>query len=164
MLQFAPGAEPAESAFINAGGGVLRSRRGKARAHNGRVGTIDLSRIPASFWRKAFKLSERKELETNEHYTVTIRLRAFDAAGRMSEERRSIAVHHDPTLRPGFPRRIGPGGESQPVFADLQGTGRQAIVFGDTDGGVHALGGNGRELPASPPTPKAPSRPGPTGA
>jgi len=44
---------------------------------------------------------------------VTIRLRIFDAQGRMGEERRSIAVHHDPGLRPGFPRKIGPGGESQ---------------------------------------------------
>lgn len=149
-LQFAPGAEPSESQFITAGEGRLRSRKGKAKPHDGRVGTIDLRRIPESFWRKAFALSQRKELETNEHYTVTIRLRVFDARGRMGEERRSIAVHHDPSLRPGFPRKIGPGGESQPVIADLQGTGRGAIVFGDSDGRVHALDGRGRELPGFP--------------
>jgi hypothetical protein len=146
-VQFAPGAEPEDSEFITAGQGRLKSRK---RAFNGKLGTIKLSRIPASFWNKAFTLSQRKELETNEAYTVTIRLRVFDANGRMGEERRSIAVHHDPSLRPGFPRKIGPGGESQPVFADLQGTGKQALIFGDSDGRVHAVNGHGRELPGLP--------------
>ncbi len=146
-VQFAPGAEPSDSDFITAGQGRLSGPR---HALNGRLGTINLRRIPASFWNKAYTLSQDKELSTSEDYTVTIRLRVFDAKGRMGEERRSIAVHHDPSLRPGFPRRIGPGGESQPVFADLRGTGKEAIIFGDSDGRVHALNGHGRELPGFP--------------
>jgi hypothetical protein len=146
-VQFAPGAEPADSDFINAGAGQLKPGK---HVFNGKLGTIDLNRIPASFWNKAFTISQRKELETNEAYTVTIRLRVFDANGRMGEERRSIAVHHDPSLRSGFPRKIGPGGESQPVLADLRGTGKEALIFGDSDGRVHALNGSGRELPGFP--------------
>jgi FG-GAP-like repeat/Subtilase family len=146
-VQFAPGAEPADSDFITAGQGQLQSGQ---HVFDGQLGTIDLSKLPASFWSKAFTLSQRKELETNEAYTVTIRLRVVDANGRMGEERRSIAVHHDPSLRPGFPRQIGPGGESQPVLADLQGTGSEAIIFGDSDGRVHALDGHGNELPGFP--------------
>jgi FG-GAP-like repeat/Subtilase family len=145
-VQFAPGAEPVDSDFITAGQGSL----GRRHVFDGRLGTIHLNRIPASFWNKAYTLSQRKELETSENYTVTIRVRVFDDKGRMGEERRSIAVHHDPGLRAGFPRRIGPGGESQPVLADLQGSGKEAIVFGDSDGRVHALNGHGHELPGFP--------------
>jgi hypothetical protein len=141
-VQFAPGAEPADSDFITAGQGNL----GRRHSRTGRLGTINLNRIPASFWSKAFTISQRKELETNEAYTVTIRLRVVDSQGRVGEERRSIAVHHDPASRPGFPRKIGPGGESQPAFADLQGTGKEDLVFGDSDGRVHAVNGHGHEL------------------
>jgi VCBS repeat protein/subtilase family protein len=146
-LKFAPGAEPNDSDFITAGQGQLAPNQ---HVFDGTLGTIDLSQIPASFWNKAYTLSQRKELETSEAYTVTIRLRVFDANGRMGEERRSIAVHHDPTLRSGFPREIGPGGESQPTLADLQGTGSEAIIFGDSDGRVHALDGHGSELTSFP--------------
>jgi len=145
QLQVAPGAEPADSAYFTAGKGTRKGKKAR-KAFNGRLGTINLRRIPRSFWDKAFSLSKNKELETSEQYTVTIRLRVFDANGRMSEERRTIAVHHDPTLRPGFPRAIGPGGESQPVFADLQGSGEENVIFGDSDGRIHALKGNGNEL------------------
>ena len=146
-VQFAPGAEPADSDFITAGQGQLKPHK---HVFNGKLGTIKLNKIPASFWNKAYSLSQTKTLETSEAYTVTIRLRVFDASGRMGEERRSIAVHHDPSLRAGFPRKLGPGGESQPVLADLQGTGKEAIIFGDSDGRVHALNGHGRELPGFP--------------
>lgn len=142
---FAPGAEPAESDFMTAGSG---SGTG---SFNGRLGTIDLDQVPQSFWSRAHELSDTKTLETTERYTVTIRLRVRDAQGRVAEDRRSIAVVHDPSWAPRFPRRIGPGGEAQPALVDLQGTGRLAIVFGDSDGRLHALDGrSGRELPGFP--------------
>ncbi len=108
VLEYAPGPEPTDADFIPAGKG-----KGK-RSFDGTLGTIDLSRIPKSFWEKAFALSQTKTLETNDQYTVTIRLRVFDRSGRMAEERRAIAVHHDPSLRRGFPRFVGAAGESQP--------------------------------------------------
>lgn len=146
-VQYAPGAEPSSSDFISAGTGSLQPGQ---RVFNGKLGTIDLSKIPASFWNKAFTQSQSKTLETSEQYTVTIRLRVFDASGRMGEERRAIAVRHDASMRPGFPRRIGPGGESQPVFADLQGTGEQVLIFGDSDGRLHAMDQSGDELTGFP--------------
>jgi Subtilase family len=144
-LEFAPGDEPDDEEFMTAARGTSRD------PVDGRLGSIDLSRIPRSFWTKPYALSKRMEQEATEQYTVTLRLRVVDADGRVGEERRAIAVHHDPTLRPGFPRRIGPGGESQPALADLQGRGRLAIVFGDADGRVHALDGRtARPLPGFP--------------
>jgi len=144
-LEYAPGDEPVDDDFRTAAQGD-----GTA-AKDGRLGDLDLSHVPESFWSKAFAQSQTKELETVEQYTVTIRLRVKDAAGRTGEERRTIAVHHDPTLVPGFPKEIGAGGESQPQLADLQGRGHAAIVFGDSDGRVHALDGTrGEELPGWP--------------
>ncbi|WP_019632753.1 FG-GAP-like repeat-containing protein [Actinomadura atramentaria] len=146
-LQWAPGIEPAESAFAKAGSG-----EGSA-PHDGKVGTLDLSKVPESVWKKQYELSSDKALSASEQYTVTLRLRVWDAAGRMSEERRAIAVHHDPALRSGFPMKLGAGNESQPALADLRGDGRQAIVYGDGDGRVHARDGvTGAELPGWPVT------------
>jgi hypothetical protein len=143
-VQFAPGAEPANGDYITAGTGS------GSHPFSGKLGTIDLSKVPQSFWAAAFHVSSTKQLETNEQYTVTIRLRVTDSKGRVGEDRRAIAVHHDPTLRQGFPVKIGPGGESQPTLADLQGRGSEAIIFGDSDGRVHALDQHGKELPGFP--------------
>jgi hypothetical protein len=143
-LEFAPGAEPTEGEFITANTG------GGSSPFTGSLGSIDLSQVPESFWDAAFHLSNDKELSTNEQYTVTLRIQVTDSDGRVGEERRSIAVHHDPTLMDGFPVKIGPGGESQPVLADLQGRGELDAIFGDSDGNVHAVRPDGSELPGFP--------------
>ena len=143
-LEFAPGAEPTDGQFITA-----RSGSGSGPT-DGSLGSIDLSKVPQSFWDAAFRLSQDKTLETSERYTVTLRIQVTDSHGRVGEERRSIAVHHDPSLMDGFPVKIGPGGESQPVLADLQGRGQLDAIFGDADGNVHAVRPNGVELPGFP--------------
>ena len=125
---------------------------GHGRHHfHGRLGRLRLSRIPKSVWSKPFSLSHTKELETTEQYTVSFRVRVTDGAGRVAEDRRSIAVRHDHSWVPGFPVRLGASGESQPALVDLQGTGRRDVVFGDADGFVHAIDPRTRhELPGWP--------------
>jgi hypothetical protein len=146
-LQVAPGAEPGEADFADVGSGA------GAKPFDGTLGSFSTSRLPESFWAKAFALSKTKTLETNEQYTVTLRLQVTDATGRVGEDRRSIAVHHDPSQRRGFPLEIGPGGEAQPQLVDLQGTGRLAAVLGDSDGRVHAIDlVSAKELPGWPVT------------
>jgi len=146
-LQWAPGIEPADGDFQSAGSGSGTS------SYDGKVGTLDLSKVPESVWNKPYAVATDKALSASEQYTLTLRLRVWDADGRMGEERRAIAVHHDANLKTGFPRRLGIGNESQPALADLQGTGHEAIVYGDGDGEVHALDGvTGQELPGWPVT------------
>jgi hypothetical protein len=143
VLEYGLGANP--STFH-----VLGSAAGTA-AYDGPLGRLELGLIPASFWSAPFRLSKTKELETNDQYTVTLRLRVYDAHGLMSEDRRAIAVHHDPSLLPHFPVRIGAGGEAQPALVDLQARGHLAIVFGDSNGLIHAIDAEtGRELPGWP--------------
>lgn len=144
-LQFAPGAQPTDSQFVTAGTGTGTTPRDTT------LGTLDLSKIPPSFWNAPYQESHTKSLEATEQYTVTIRLRVTDAHGRVGEDRRTIAVHHDPALRTGAPLRFGIGGESQTALVDLQGTGHLAAVFGDADGRVHAIDPTtGHELPGWP--------------
>jgi hypothetical protein len=106
---------------------------------SGELGTLDFSRIPPSFWQRAFHLSKTKMLETTEEYAVTLRVVVHDANGLVAKDRRAVNVVHDPSWMTGFPLKLGTSGESQPALADLQGTGRLDIVFGDTNGEVHAL-------------------------
>jgi len=149
-VEVAPGAEPSESDFVTVGRGY------GTQPYDGRLASIDLRRLPASFWSAPYRLSQTKTLETSEQYTVTIRLQVVDARGRIGEERRTIAVRHDPSWsdRGGWdPIHIGPGGEAQPQLADLQGTGHLAAIFGDDDGVVHTIDMvDGRELPGWPTT------------
>jgi len=145
-LELGVGGEPGDDEFVTVGRGS-----GGSEAFDGPLGEVDLSTIPRAVWSRAFELSERKELETTERYTATLRLRVRDADGRIGEDRRSFFVHRDESWVDGFPKRIGPGGESQPALADLQGRGRLAIVFADTDGVVHAIDGRtAEELPGWP--------------
>lgn len=138
--------QPQETEFTVVG------RGNGQRSFRGRLGNVDLRKIPRSFWRRPMALSERKELETTERYTVTLRLTATDAEGRTGVDRRAFYVHRDRDQLRGFPKRISGGGvESQPALVDLQGQGRLAIVFGETNGWVHALdSATGRELPGFP--------------
>jgi hypothetical protein len=145
QLQYGLGAEPTDAQFTTIGTGS-----GSA-PFDGTLGTLDLSRIPQSFWDAPYRESTTKALEATEQYTVTLRVRVTDASGRVGEERRTIAVHHDPDLLTKFPLKFGPGGESQPALVDLQGTGVLDIVFGDDDGAVHAIDPRtGNELPGWP--------------
>jgi hypothetical protein len=118
---------------------------------SGRLGTLSLTDIPASFWSAAFSLSKTKQLETAEQYAVTLHLAVTDAGGRVGVDRRAINVVHDPSWMSGFPIQLPSSGESQPALVDLQGTGRLDAVFGTSDGYVDAIDPKtGRELPGWP--------------
>ena len=144
-LEAGLGGEPSDDQFTQVASGTGSAPR------EGELGQVDLAQLATQAARAQFTLSERKELETTERYTVTLRLRVTDAQGRVGEDRRAFFARHDDSLLPGFPRRIGPGGEGQAVLADLTGSGRLDIVFGDTDGRVHAIDpASGDERPGFP--------------
>jgi hypothetical protein len=145
-LQLGAGGEPNDGEFRTIASGDGTSAR------DGKLGRVDLRSVPREFWARAMELSRTKALETTERYTMTLRLVVTDGAGRRGEDRRAFYVHRDAAARAPFPKRIGEGGgDGQAALVDLQGQGRLAIVFGDTDGRVHALDSKtGRELPGWP--------------
>lgn len=82
-------------------------------------------------------------------HTVTVRLRVTDALGNVGEDRRTLAIHHDPSLR--YVRRMGGSGESSPALADVNRDGVLDIVRGGGDGSVHVIdGATGADLPGFP--------------
>jgi len=144
VLQYGLGAQPTEAQFHTFASGSVSGQH-----VSGPLGHLDLSQIPRSFWTQPFRFSA--DLSSTEQYDITLRLRAIDDHGLMGEDRRSIAVFHDPSIRSGFPIKLGQGKDSQPVLADLQGTGKLDLIFGDANGRVHALDPDtGRELPGWP--------------
>jgi hypothetical protein len=147
-LQFGIGPEPGEGEFIAVAQGM------GSGDYEGLLTMIDLELLEYlyhPFFSISFALSTTKDLPTTEQYTATLRLRVWDESGLMGEERRSIFIHHDETWKKPFPKYIGPGGESQACLVDLQGQGRLAIVFGESDGFIHALDSlAGTELPGWP--------------
>jgi hypothetical protein len=83
-------------------------------------------------------------------FTVTLRLRVFDENGQRGEGRRTIFIHHDPDLHPGFPVALGASGESSPALADLNGDGASEIIVATADGTVFAFLEDGSLLPGWP--------------
>ena len=94
---------------------------------------------------------------------VVVSKPAADGAPAMTgEDQRAAYLLRDQDLLPAFPRAIQPGGEtrkyaiptgdieSSPAFADLDGDNRTELVFGTSDGFVHALRRDGSELPGWP--------------
>ena len=87
-----------------------------------------------------------------------------DGAGTIplmtGEDQRAAYLHRDQDMLPGFPRGIRRGevvqdyptgdGESSPAFADLDGDNDNELIFGGSDGFVHALRPDGTELPGWP--------------
>ncbi len=83
-------------------------------------------------------------------HTVTLRLRVTDRNGLVGEDRRTVAVHSDPSLaRP--PLALDSSAEGSPALADLNRDGVLDIVYGTADGSVHAWRGDtGAELSGFP--------------
>jgi hypothetical protein len=142
-VQWALGYEPTEAEFR-----TLASRHVHGQRAAGRLAVLKLADVPASFWQRP--LANSSDLRSTEQHTITLRVRARDERGVMGEDRRAIAVFHDPALREGFPRRVGLGKESQPVPYDLDGDGDDELVYGDVNGAVHAVDGSGDPLPGWP--------------
>jgi hypothetical protein len=88
-------------------------------------------------------------------HAFTIRLTVSSTQGGVDLEgadRRAAYLHHDADMLPGFPRPVTPGatgtgdGESSPAFADLDGDNRNELIYGSSDGFVHAVEPDGTEL------------------
>jgi hypothetical protein len=90
--------------------------------------------------------------DTPDAFTVTLRLRATDAVDRRGEARRTLYLHHDPDLRPGFPLPIGGSAEGSPLFTTIRGRTPRAgaegvrpdLVVPTSDGTILVFGPTGR--------------------
>jgi hypothetical protein len=65
-------------------------------------------------------------------------------------DRRVLTSAEDATLRAGFPKRLGTGGEAPLRYADLDGDGGEELIVPSEDGAIHAYEPDGGELPGWP--------------
>src|SRR5207245_1129204 len=139
-LEYALGADPADSDFHAVATGT--------GAASGKLGTIDLSQIPPSFYEHA--PNGTLQPDGAEQYTLSIRLRVVDGNGLKAEDRRSVGLRHDPDLLGGMPRHFGAEISGAPTYADLEGRHELDLVFSTYDGDIHALRPDGSEVPGFP--------------
>ena len=67
-----------------------------------------------------------------------------------SEFRKTVFVHHDPTLLDGFPMYLGTSGESSPKFYDIDSDGKDELVFVTSDGTVSVFNEDASQAPGFP--------------
>ena len=146
VLEVAPGVQPKENEFeMQAGAEDLST------AQTGPIGVIDLGALAARMPRGVEGGPTGDDGQPDpDRFTFTVRVRVIDDEGNIAEDRRALALHHDPDLLPGFPRRLGGDGASAPLTADLDGDGREEIIIGSSDGLIHAFKVDGSELPGWP--------------
>ena len=74
------------------------------------------------------------------------------AGGAQGVDRRVFTALDDPTLKAGYPKRMGAGGEAPLRYADVNGDDVQELIAPLEDGTVHLYEPDGSELPGFPVT------------
>jgi len=132
-IEAAPGIQPAESAFlpIAVGSGTTPQQI-----------SADLSslvaRMPHGIEGPAIDASGQPDPD---RFSVTLRVRVTDQQGNRGEDRRVVALHHDPDLADGMPKRLGGDGVASPVIADADGDNIDDLILATSDGAVHVFTG-----------------------
>jgi hypothetical protein len=80
----------------------------------------------------------------------TVRLTVAKPGVKPGVHRKVLTALDDPTLRNGFPKRLGAGGEAPLRYGDLNGDNQQELVLPTEDGKVHVYRPDGSELPGWP--------------
>jgi hypothetical protein len=146
-LQWGVGQEPASWTTVKAGDS------------SGEVtdfGDIDLGQVrsaiaaytpPADPGSPAFSAVSANPLKNEFTVRVVVKGQGIATPGI---DRRVLSSAEDPTLRAGFPKRLGTGGEAPIRYADLNGDNTQELIVPTEDGSVHAYEPDGSELPGWP--------------
>ena len=137
-LEWATGPDPEDSAWK-----TLTSEKGLTKGKTVKY-SWDLSKV----------IIDNPAMPAPDHTAnrrlVTVRLRATANSKTLGavkgEHRKAFHVDRDKDLLPGFPVNLVASGEASPKTADLDGDGKREIIVATSDGKVHAIGGDGKEL------------------
>jgi hypothetical protein len=143
-IQWAPGVEPDEDKWQTIT--TIPSQPGGGTPFGGET--------PLAFLKvKDLKVDNIKDgltTEVENRYTITIRVQvetSYPGVGKVkSEQRRTVYVHDDPTILPGFPKYLAASGEASPRLIDIDGDGKRDILYPSSDGLLHAFRFDGKEI------------------
>ncbi len=139
-VAWAPGLAPSEADYRLAyRSPILR------RPVEGRLATLDLSSVAVAVPHEGPPVDPLTGQADPDRFSFTLRLKVADSRGLVGEDRVALFLHHDPDLLPGFPRPLTSDATVGPKFADLDADGAEELVFGTSDGWVHALKPDGSE-------------------
>jgi subtilase family protein/VCBS repeat protein len=158
-LEVAPGSEPNnEVDFQPVASSWCDGKTAHTSGFDGTLANVDIAALKARFpVGTSFNGAQPDAASTPNHNNrpavepngFTVRL--VVTSGKLSgQDRRNLYLHHDSQLLPGFPRQLTSDGASSPALADLDGDNRNELIFGTSDGRVHAMRPDGSELPGFP--------------
>jgi hypothetical protein len=167
-VEVAPGSDPTNDADFQAVASAWCDNQTTHTAeHSGVLAQLNLSalktRFPAGtdFTGRAPTATENSSTDGphqnnrphREPHGFTVRIVATSVQGPVTltgEDRRNVYLHRDARLKQGFPREFPSDGASSPALVDLDGDNRNEMVFGSSDGRVHALKAGGGEADGFP--------------
>jgi hypothetical protein len=147
-LQYGPGLAPTDSEWR-----TVREERASSPVTD--FGTIDLNAVRASLPAGPSRDATDPAGPTFDptrtdpykgQFTVRLVVDDGDSSTKDGMDRKVLTALDDPTLRAGYPKRLGTGGEAPLRYADLNGDNVQEMVLPTEDGQVHAYRPDGSEL------------------
>ncbi|HEX6460777.1 MAG TPA: S8 family serine peptidase [Thermoleophilaceae bacterium] len=158
-LEVAPGSEPNNEAdFVQVASSWCDGKTAHTGSFDGTIANVDIAALKARFpVGTSFDGAQPTAASSPNHNNrpavepngFTVRL--LVTSGKLTgQDRRNLYLHRDAELLPGFPKQLTSDGASSPALADLDGNNRNELVFGTSDGRIHALRPDGSELPGFP--------------
>ena len=144
-LMWAPGLQPTPGTWR-----VVASGTTSGTLHT--LGSIDLNAVrkalasytpPADPGAPSFAAGEPNPMQQQFNVQLEVSVPGVPTPGI---DRRVFTAIADPTLVPGYPKRLGTGGEAPIRYAALTSSNVQELIVPTEDGTVHAYLPNGREL------------------
>jgi hypothetical protein len=149
-VEWACGVDPMDADFSLPGHELVSTTMTGTYLHDDLLAQFDTTVVGVECLFGGLAMPRIDEDDFDESYAITLRLRVEDTLGNEAEARKNVFIHEDSSLRAGFPLALGTSGESSPVLFDLDDDGSDEIVMATADGQVHAIRGDGGELPGWP--------------
>jgi uncharacterized protein (TIGR03382 family) len=140
-IEAGAGADPADWTVVASGDGPAE----------GALAVVDLPAATGDLVAPLFEGVVDRQTRAHQHL-VQLRLTVTDTRGIRAEGRTAVWVHDEPAALPGFPVDLGTSVESSVVLADVDGAPGWEVIVSGSDGQVHALTGDGTDLPGFPVT------------
>jgi len=149
-LQIAGSWDPADTEFtaVASGSGTERFSGELARIPYDQI-PVDPSAVQEAFTPDDTNVTKGDKVHV---HGATLRLVVTDADGGEAVMRRLFYLQDDPDLLPGFPRRVGTAVESSPKVVDVDGDGRDDVLYLTSEGELHLTDSELNDRPGWPVT------------